>query len=656
MPPAFVFVVAGTYLLSGIAAPLIRRPRLSRVVGFGGCAVASFLGLTLTLVGSLQRGPLRLPLPAPVPWAASELYLDGLSAFFLVLVFLVGFFASVYAVGYMREFDKHRRGQAAPLLFSLLLLSMGLVVSAGDMLSFLLGWEGMSLSSYFLVVLEHEKAEARRAGLIYLIATHIGTGGILVAFLSLEQHTGSFSFNAFARVPIADPAILAATFGFALLGFGTKAGMFPFHIWLPYAHPEAPSPVSAIMSGVMIKMGVYGIVRFLFFLLPAPPPSFGGILILLGLLSGVFGVLYAIAQHDVKRLLAFHSVENIGIILVGIGAASLCLAAGQLGPARLLLAGGLFHSLNHALFKGLLFLGGGAVFQGTHTRNIEKMGGLMRRMPLTGLTFLFGSLAISAVPPLNGFASEFAIYRGLWDAAGKGGSFPGLLIAAMAGLALIGGLAFVCFVKVVGTVFLGNARSPSAAASRDPRMTMTFPMGGLAFLCLALGVFPSVALDPLLNLVPFAVPSPPVSVLPEGGKLAAVAAALAFIIGCLVLLRFALLRRNGKRDHGTWACGFAYSTPRMQYTATSFADPVLHVFRGVLRPRSVREERLSGRFLLEMRYETHIRDLFENGLYLPIYRLFLRLAFLARRLHTGHIHLYLGYILGTVVILLVLFH
>jgi formate hydrogenlyase subunit 3/multisubunit Na+/H+ antiporter MnhD subunit len=657
MTPSTLFpVLAGTFLFSGIAALWIRDPRLSRTVGFGGSAAASVLGLLLALGGFFPQGPVRLPIPAPVPWVAAELFIDGLSAFFLVVVFLLGSLVSLYAIGYMNEYDGRRRGRAAPLFFNLLLLSMALVVSAGDMLSFLLAWEGMSLSSYFLVAFEHDRAESRRAGLIYLIATHIGTGGIFVAFLFLLQSTGSFSFNGFARVFIGNPVTLTAAFGFALLGFGTKAGMFPFHIWLPYAHPEAPSPVSAVMSGVMIKMGVYGIVRFLFFLLPAPPSFFGGIVIAFGLLSGIFGVLYAIAQHDVKRLLAFHSVENIGIILLGVGAASLCLAAGHPVPARLLLAGGLFHVLNHALFKGLLFMGAGAVYQGTRTKNIERMGGLMRRMPVTGVTFLLGSLAISAVPPLNGFASEFAIYRGLWDAAGKGGVHPGLLIASMAGLALVGGLAFVCFVKVVGTVFLGKARSPAASGARDPGWTMTFPMLALAMLCLVLGVHPSIALGRILELAPFPAPALPSSLFAGIGKPFAVAAALAVSIGCLALLRFALLRRNGTREGGTWSCGFSYTTPRMQYTASSFADPVIHIFRGILQPRPVREERLSGRFLLGMRYETHVRDLLENGLYLPIYRMFLRLSFLARRLHTGYIHLYLAYILGTVVILLVLFH
>lgn len=654
MPSALPYVLAAAFLAPGILALLIRDPRRSRLVGFGGGGAAAFLGLVVTLVGAMREVPVRIPLPAPVPWAASELYIDGLSAFFLALVFFVGFLVSVYAVGYMKEFDEHRRGLAAPLLLNLLLLSMAFVVSAGDMLSFLLGWEAMSLASYFLVVLDHEKREARQAGLIYLIATHIGTGGILLAFLFLVRTTGSFSFNGFATVPIADPSIVVAAFGFALLGFGTKAGIFPFHIWLPYAHPEAPSPVSAVMSGVMIKMGIYGIVRFLFYLLPAPPAFFGSILLALGLISGLFGVLYAIVQHDLKRLLAFSSIENVGIVLIGIGAASLCRATGRPDAARLLLAGGLFHALSHAVFKTLLFMGAGAVIHGAHTRNIEKLGGLMRGMPLTGIAFLAGSLAISAVPPFNGFASEFAIYRGLWAASWSAGS-RGILLAAMAGLALIGGLAVVCFVKVVGTVFLGNARSAQASAARDPSLAMEFPMVALALVCLGLGVFPSFVLDPLMSITSFlspagaAVPAP-------AGKPFTVAIALVIAIAGLSLLRAVLLRRNGRRAGGTWGCGFPYATPRMQYTASSFADPILHVFQGILRPHTTRKERLSGRFLLEVEQDTHFHDIIENGLYLPVYRLFVQAAFQARRLHPGYIHLYLGYILGTVVLLLVFFH
>jgi hydrogenase-4 component B len=408
------------------------------------------------------------------------------------------------------------------------------------------------------------------------------------------------------------------------------------------------------MSGVMIKMGIYGIVRFLFYLLPSPPASFGATLLALGLLSGVFGVLYAIIQHDLKRLLAFHSVENIGIILIGIGAASLCQVTGRPDAARLLLAGGLFHVLNHAAFKALLFLGAGAVLQGAHTRNIEKLGGLMRGMPVTGVAFLAGSLAISAVPPFNGFASEFAIYRGLWAAAGGGGS-GGVFLAAMAGLALIGGLAVVCFVKVVGTIFLGNARSAQASAARDPSLAMEIPMGTLAFFCLGLGVFPSLVLDRLMEITPF-LPPADVAVPAAGGNPFTVAIALVIAIGGLSLLRAFLLRRNGRHAGSTWGCGFPYSTPRMQYTASSFADPILHVFRGILRPHTTRTERLSGRFLLEVEHETHFHDLIENGLYLPVYRLFVKAAFQARRLHPGYIHLYLGYILGAVVLLLVFFH
>jgi len=659
MSPTYFLVIAFAYLAPGAAALVIRAPRMSRIVGFAGAAAASCLGLVLTAVGALRGEPLRIPMPAPVPWAASELYVDGLAAFFLGIIFLVGFLSSLYALGYMREYDDHggHSGKAAPLFFNLLILCMAFVVASGDMLSFLLGWEGMSLASYFLVVFEHEKADARRAGLIYLIATHIGTGGILMAFLLLVRQTGSFSFDAFTQVPLADTTTQAVVFGFALLGFGTKAGMFPFHIWLPHAHPAAPSPVSALMSGVMIKMGIYGIVRFLFYLLPAPPLSFGAILAAFGLLSGIFGVLYAIAQHDLKRLLAFHSVENIGIILIGIGTASVCRSAGLENAAGLLFAGGLFHVLNHAIFKGLLFMGAGAVVQGTHTRNIEKMGGVMRAMPLTGLTFLVGSLAISAVPPLNGFASEFAIYRGLWEGARGGGTIATILLTSMAGLALIGGLAFACFVKVVGSVFLGASRTATPSGVADPGSAMAVPMAVAAILCAILGIVPFLPMDCVPRFAPF-LSAGSTAALPTlfvDSRIVVAFAALLLSVGGLVLLRTVLLRQTGKRAGETWGCGFSYVTPRMQYTASSFADPILHVFRGLLRPRTTKEARVSGRFLLDMAYETRIRDLFENGVYLPIYRFFIRLAFLARRLHTGYIHVYLGYILGAVVLLLILF-
>jgi len=277
-------------------------------------------------------------------------------------------------------------------------------------------------------------------------------------------------------------------------------------------------------------------------------------------------------------------------------------------------------------------------------------------MPLTGIAFLAGSLAISAVPPFNGFASEFAIYRGLWAAAGIAGT-GGVYLAAMAGLALIGGLAVVCFVKVVGTVFLGTARSAQASAARDPSLTMEFPMGTLALFCLGLGVFPTIVLDRLMEVTSFlpSAASATAALPAAGGKPFTVVIALAIAIAGLALLRTLLLLRNGQRAGGTWGCGFPYATPRMQYTASSFADPILHVFQGILRPHTTRKERLSGRFLLEVEHETHFHDLLENGLYLPVYRLFVQAAFQARRLHPGYIHLYLAYILGAVVLLLVFF-
>ncbi|GAB4362123.1 MAG: proton-conducting transporter membrane subunit [Deltaproteobacteria bacterium] len=652
IPSSLLWLVA-IFLAPSLAAPAIPSPRLARWIGYGGGAAGSLLGLAWTAAG-LREAPVRIPLPAPVPWAASELFVDPVARFFLGVIFFLGLAASLYAVDYMREYDGTGKGRTAPLLVNLLILSMAMVAASGDMLSFLLAWEGMSLSSYFLVVLDHDKAEARQAGFIYFIATHLGTGCIMISFLLLFRATGGFSFRAFAPVSMADPRQMTAAFAFALAGFGTKAGMFPLHIWLPHAHPEAPTPVSALMSGVMIKMGIYGIVRYLFFLFPDAPPSFGISVAVLGLLSGLFGVLYAIAEHDLKRLLAFHSVENIGIILLGAGGASAAFAAGLPAAGGILFAGALFHVLNHALFKGLLFLGAGSVFHATKTRNVERLGGLMRGMPLTGAAMLIGSLAISAVPPFNGFASEFTIYRGLWAGAKTGSEFAGPAITGMAGLALIGGLALVCFVKVTGTVFLGMPRTGEAARAKDPHAPAIAAMALLSIPCIGLGIFFSPLVRYLGGILPVR-GIDPAATAPEGTGLAAVALLLVVAIGALFLLRTAALRRLGVREYRTWDCGFGRATPRMQYTASSFADPILHSFREILRPHATRRERTSGRFLLELEYESHTRDLLEHGLYFPIYRAFLRLAFLARRLHSGYVQLYLGYILATILIVLLFF-
>ena len=369
---------------------------------------------------------------------------------------------------------------------------MILVVTAQHALFFLLVWEIMSLTSYFLVIYERHEEENIKAGTLYFIMTHVGTAFILFAFLLLYRATGSFDFGAIGKgMAAASPFVRNAVFIFALIGFGAKAGIIPFHIWLPAAHPAAPSHVSALMSGVMIKTGIYMLARICWDMLPGPPPLWWGLLILIiGSISSLLGVLYALSEHDLKRLLAYHSIENIGIILLGLGSSLVFLSAGMKTLALLGLIAALYHTLNHATFKALLFLGAGAVIAETHTRNIEGYGGLIRVMPQTAFFFLVGSLAISALPPFNGFFSEWMTFQSLFLGVNSFNLATKMIfIAAIGALAFTGGLAAACFVKAFGVTFLARPRSEAATHAKESPLPLRIGMAALALLTLILGVF-----------------------------------------------------------------------------------------------------------------------------------------------------------------------
>ncbi len=413
-----LFLVIGGYGGGALAGLLgVGRARWGKVggaIGFGVAALSSLLGCTVSAAVMLSGTTLDVNLPRVLPFGDLSLHLDSLSAFFLLVISIVGTFVSLYSPGYASSAAGSEKTGLLAFLYNLFLLSMAGVVIAGDAVLFLILWEVMSLTTFFLIVFEKESTASRRAGFLYVIMTHAGTAFLLVMFLLLFVSTGSFSFSALhgAGAGIPDPT-KSIIFLCALIGFGTKAGLIPLHIWLPEAHPAAPSNVSALMSGVMIKTGIYGMVRVFFGFL-GPGAEWWGILVLvLAVTSSVLGVLYALMEHDLKRLLAFHSIENIGIILMGIGAAMLFSASGNKVLASLALLAGLYHVLNHAIFKALLFMGAGAVVNATGTRNMEKLGGLVRRLPVTAGLFLVGSLAISALPPLNGFVSEWLTFQAL---------------------------------------------------------------------------------------------------------------------------------------------------------------------------------------------------------------------------------------------------
>jgi formate hydrogenlyase subunit 3/multisubunit Na+/H+ antiporter MnhD subunit len=543
--------------------------------------------------------------------------------------------------------------------FNLLIGCMALVVVAANSILFLILWEIMSLSSFFLVTFENEKESVRRAGWIYLVATHIGTAFLLVLFLMLGRKAGgaTFDFDQILAAREAMAPIASVSFIFAIIGFGAKAGFIPFHVWLPEAHPAAPSHVSAVMSGIMIKTGIYGLLRTITFL-GTPAPWWGWLLIGIGLSSGILGVLFALAQHDLKRLLAYHSVENIGIIALGLGLGVLGMSMDAPGLAVLGFGGGLLHVVNHALFKGLLFLGAGSVLHATGTLEIDHLGGLIKRMPWTAATFLIGAVAICGLPPLNGFISEFLIYASAFSAIEK----PAMGAAAtlvIIGLALIGGLAVACFTKAFGVVFLGEPRSGHSTHAHEPGWAMRAPMLILAAGCVLIGLFARQAAG-LTGRAVGAVTGLPIDEVRDHMTFAMGPLSSIVVIGCILVLLIVLLGFLRRRllagrtveKSCTWDCGYARPAPSMQYTASSFAQPLTRMFGTFLRPQ-IRSEEPDGLFPAYGSFKTETADFFRQNLYHPLFDGVARLASKLRWLQQGRVQLYIFYIALTLFTLLI---
>ncbi|MBI2898130.1 MAG: hypothetical protein HYY06_31545 [Deltaproteobacteria bacterium] len=653
---AIILAAVGLLCASAIVAALAARSdRFSLVVGSAGAIVACAGGTVASVAALLGGAHGRARTPFATPLGRLHVALDSLSAFFLLCVFLVSGLAALYGIGYLRGY--RRRIAPAVACFNLLVASMATIVLASDAVLFLLAWEVMSVSSFFLVTFESDREDVRRAGLIYLVASHASAAVLCVLFVLFARATGSFELDAWAA-PGAVPAWLAnVAFLLAVVGFGAKAGFWPFHVWLPDAHPAAPSHVSAVMSGVMIKMGIYGLLRMIVTVGGSPPAWWGGLLIGLGAASGILGVLHALAQHDLKRLLAYHSVENIGIITLGIGLGLLGRSIGRPEVATLGLAGGLLHVLNHGLFKGLLFQGAGSVLHATGTREIDRLGGLYRRMPHTATTFLVGSVAISGLPPLNGFVSEWLIYVGAFRGAA---AFPmaGTVgaVVVFVSLALIGGLASACFVKAFGVVFLGEARSAEAAEAHESGRPMLGAMWALAVLCAGLGLsatFGARLAAPAARLLagPGAAVAGATLATRLSGNVVLVAAILVAMLAGLALLRKLLLAGRQVGAAPTWGCGYSEPTARMQYTARSFAQPVLAPF-AMLFHRAAHVEAPAGVFPERAARDEHLEDRAQRVLF-PAVRAFSaalsRLGFIER----GRVQVYLAYVLLTLVALLV---
>ena len=664
-------VLLACYLLGGLLPLCTSRPSLQSSLAHSSAVAGSTAGIALGLGGLFAAQPLTVSIPSNIPYLTFALRLDPLAAFFVLTISLVGLAASIYAYGYVREFTGH---VSVGLLGSLLngfLLSMTLVVMADNGFFFLIVWEVMSLISYVLVVTEHERPGVREAGLFYLIMTHAGTAFIILTFLLFAQETGSFSFEAFRHPDQRLPeGLRSIAFFTALIGFGAKAGIVPLHVWLPYAHPAAPSHISALMSGVMIKTAIYGLIRVYFDFFEGQFLWWWGFTVLsVGAFSALLGVMYALMEHDLKSLLAFSSVENVGIILLGIGAGMIFHTYGLDELAALGLLAGLYHTINHAAFKALLFLGAGSLLFATHTRNIEQYGGLLRRMPWTGLCFLIGAVSIAALPPTSGFVSEWLIFQSLFLSVQLPTLFLKLMLPIVAAiLALTGALAVACFAKAFGLSFLAQPRSPQARHAVEVPVSMRIGMGFLAASCALLGLAPMLVV-PLLDRVtaPFTGVTISDKVLALDGWVVApvtvefssismpVLAALLVGAGGLGL---AIARLLGKgvpaRYSRTWGCGLPL-TPRMEYTATAFVQPIKQVFETIYQP-TVKLERefleQSKYFIRHQRFHSHIEPLFEKYVYQPVVTRLLAAAERLRVIQAGSLHLYLTYIFLTLVLLL----
>ncbi len=599
---------------------------------------------------SRQLGPvLDLSRATPFPFA---LAVDSLSAFFLLLVCSVAIPVTLFAVPYFDSHYSAPRRRWTWALFSWFLASMILVVTAATGFAVLAGWELMTLASAGLILIEGDSAERRNSVFIYVSMMHVGAAAVAACFFIFLPYSHGLDYAAIrASGAVMPGGIRALVFLTAFAGFGVKAGLIPLHLWLPRAHPIAPSPVSALMSGIMLKTAVYGFVRFAFDFLGGGPWWCGYVVMAVAAVTALLGILYALAEHDLKRLLAYSSVENLGIVFLGLGTSLVFLAHHALLGAALALVAALLHAFNHGLFKSLLFLGAGAVSHGAHSVDLNELGGLQRRMPLTGAAVLVGCCSIAGLPLFNGFVSEWLTFRSLLAGSTLVGTHAQTVLPLMVGiLALIGGLAAACFVKTFGVAFLGRPRSTGAEQAQEVPLGMRTGMALLGSGCLVLGILPGLLLRPLVNLAQRLIPGAavPSETLSIAHIMPWIAAS---VLGAGALL--ALLQRR-QRMARTWACGLPGLSSRMQYTSTVFSKPIRFVFAPVYRPDRKVEQLPADQpyFPTSISYRSVRTTSYERTLYRPFVEQVIALAHRLRQLQTGIIQVYLLYIFLALVSLL----
>ena len=637
-----LFILSLVILLAGSIFPLITASfdrRFIRTFSFSCTIVASLLLGMLSLMTLLKGDSVFFILYQPIPGFSLSFVIDRLASFFLFIIAVVSSCVALYFTGYIEHENGSTRRNLLCSCTNLFVLAMVLVVASANTISFFLFWELMAGASFFLVMYEYSQRDTIKAGIFYFVMTQLSSLFILLGIIVLYIISGSFAFLHLS--PVSAPLITLA-FLALFLGFSIKAGIIPFHKWLPYAHPASPSPVSALMSGVMLKIAVYGIVRFLLDVFT--PDLWWGVLILAaGAASAVLGVIYALKEHDVKGMLAYSSIENIGIIFIGVGLFVIFTASSLPLLATISLLGALFHALNHSLFKSLLFLTSGSVVYATGTRDIEHMGGLSRRMPVTSALFFVGALSIAALPPLNGFASELLIFIAFFSSVTVVDPlFKVILFISLALFALTSALSAACFVKAFGSIFLALPRSQESAAAREVPRTMLIGPAILAAACILLGVF---ALQ-IFTIVGFAVPLPDMLLV---GLL---------LLGMAVLTYGALYftASHEVRISETWGCGTLSQKASSEYSGHGFSEPLDIIFSAIYRTRTKNERIFFDQkncIFKEGRGEIRLLKVFEEYLYRPIAQQSMRLAKEVSRFQNGCLDTYLFYVFITVIALII---
>lgn len=650
-----------SWIIGGVGATfLVKRRKASNQFAYFGGLVGSLFGIILAISTILFNSTEQFQL-----WSVTSIFnfkfsIDALSGFFLFLITAIAFIVSIYAPSYVQKYSELKNISLLGAGFNLFLISMVGVVLAHNGFTFLVMWEMMSLISFFLVIYEHERKEVRQSGMLYVIMTHIATGFIIIAFLVLFLHSGSLDFSILHEWQNKwSMGTKNLIFILMLIGFGTKAGLVPIHIWLPQAHPVAPSHISALMSAVMIKTAIYGLIRVVYGFLGVSSIWWGVTVLIVGMITAIYGILYGVVQQDMKRFLAYSSVENIGLIFMGLGVSFIFAELNMQVLAVFSLLAALYHTLNHAFFKGLLFMGAGAVYSATGTRNIDQLGGLIRYMPQTAGLFLIGSLAIASFPPLNGFISKWLTIQALLELPFASENIWLSLLGTfgVVALILVGALVGLGFVKLFGVIFLAQERSPKVKEAKEVPLSMRISMGIAAIGIVGLGLFPNVVINYLTNVTSLFFPETTVtpgallsvqSVSETGSAISPVFVILA--IGIVLLLVLALLSRwLGKSVYEKkepWACGVKLQ-PEMSYSGMSLSHPLLLIFKPVFG-----ESFISSVSKRNVVFKIQFRKVFNRFFYDPLVRFVMFTSKQIRKIQDGSIHSYLAYIFLTLIVLL----